>query len=80
MNVPEEHEKAVLKALKEGKITNATDLINFLGKLGEDVSGEHNLETSEQMFPNDVQDGQATIECFKEEYDDEVIWSNEEKK
>jgi hypothetical protein len=79
MSVPKKHEKAVLKALKEGKITDATDLIDFLGDLGEDVSGEHNLETSEQMFPNDIQDGQATIECFKEKNDDDRIWSNEEK-
>lgn len=79
MSVPKKHEKAVLKALKEGEITDANDLINFLGDLGEDVSGEHNLETSEQMFPNDIQDGQATIECFKEKYDDDRIWSNEEK-
>ena len=78
VDVPEEHEQAILEMMKAGKIDDANDLVCALQELDEFLlgSGEHNLETGEQMSPLE-NDGQPTIEAFDD--DENVLWSNEQK-
>lgn len=85
----EEHNEAVLQAIKDGKINSANDLFNFIAE----ISGDMNVDcekldgTDEQMTPEE-NDGQSTIEVWEQgssdvpsraSMGDVCIWDNSEK-
>lgn len=71
VEIPAEKEQIVLKALKEGKITNSNDLIELLG---DDVYFKGvTPETEIQMLPIE-NDGQCTIEMLND--DGDIIFVN----
>ena len=71
VEIPAEKEQIVLKALKEGKITNSNDLIELLG---DDVYFKGVIpETEIQMLPIE-NDGQCTIEMLND--DGDIIFVN----
>lgn len=71
VEIPAEKEQIVLKALEDGKITNANDLVELLG---DDATYNGIIpETEVQMLPEE-NDGQCTIEMVND--DGDVIFIN----
>jgi hypothetical protein len=64
VNVSEEHEQEVLQAIKEGKITSANDVFDFLADKGDmNIECIKLTETDEQMTVEE-NGGCSTIEVI----------------
>lgn len=74
VNVPEEIEDHVLKAIKSGKITSAIEVYAFLNEVTSDIYCSTLLETEEQMTVEE-NDGNSTIEVVE---NGKTIWENGE--
>lgn len=70
VEIPSELEQEVLEAIKTGKITSTSDLVDKYS-----LDWDKMEETDEQLIPAD-NDGQSTIEVFQNKGDSKAIWMN----
>lgn len=74
VSIPDNRKEEVLKALKDGTISTANDLIDFLEKKNEtDYQYEGMVVESENQLSLELNEGFSTIEAFD---DNGIVYEN----